>query len=561
MKSIRNKLILFIMGCIFAVIFTFTAVTYFFAGEIFKEEAENSYQLKMTSYSKDFNKLINTVEQALDISAIQAGYAIGSTEELSQDTTKLTSFNGLMKNLLLKTAEDIDAVVSVYMQYCPELPFSYTGVAYAKNPGDESFSTIELTDITRYNKKDNEYVGWYYAPIEKKEGVWLNPYTKKNLDDRYVISYCVPILEGGEPIGVIGMDVDMSYITDKVSAIKTGETGYAYLYDSENRIISGGVLHPESVTPGATDENIIEKWEVSNGYFEGEVLSVRDSDNVVRRIYEQSLCDSLTLAVTLPESEMYASRLKLTAYLISAGGGLVCFTSIITLIFTYILVKPIKNLISVSQKISAGDFDVEIKCSSKDEIGVLTARYNETVMMLKKYIDKINKQAFTDAATEVGNKSAYHEAIRKIETLLKYEDTLFSVAVMDVNYLKRYNDKYGHEFGDMLLSDAASIIRKVFEQYEIYRIGGDEFAAIMMSCDEAQCENLIKEFKAEQELFNRNAKQYELGVVIAIGCATYNKQDDAAYIDVFNRADKRMYTDKQEIKKNVVLTDFTDDNR
>lgn len=133
----------------------------------------------------------------------------------------------------------------------------------------------------------------------------------------------------------------------------------------------------------------------------------------------------------------------------------------------------------------------------------------------------------------------------------------YAIFVMDINYLKMYNDKYGHEFGDMLISDASTIIKRVFDDYNIYRIGGDEFTVIINSPGNDLCEQLVKRFKQEQELFNRNAKHYELGVRIAVGYAV-NDASDRDYADVFNRADRQMYLDKQEIKKTARATDYVD---
>lgn len=232
-------------------------------------------------------------------------------------------------------------------------------------------------------------------------------------------------------------------------------------------------------------------------------------------------------------------------------------TSLLTFKFTSIIVKPIKHLTEVSKKIAAGDLDVEIECKTKDEIGVLASRYSDTVKMLKKYINKINKQAYTDAATDVGNKAAYHDAVQRIDKMSQHANGDYAIFVMDINYLKMYNDKYGHEFGDMLISDASAIIKRVFGDYNIYRIGGDEFTVIINSPGNDLCEQLVKRFKQEQELFNRNARHYELGVRIAVGYAV-NDATDGDYADVFNRADRQMYLDKQEIKKTARATDYVD---
>lgn len=265
----------------------------------------------------------------------------------------------------------------------------------------------------------------------------------------------------------------------------------------------------------------------------------------------------MNIVITVPESEINEKRISVMIHDTIAAAIALIVASLLTLQFTNIIVKPIKHLTDVSKKISTGDLDVEIECKTKDEIGVLAARYSDTVKMLKKYIDKINKQAYTDAATDVGNKAAYQNAVQRIDKMSHHNNGDYAVFVMDINYLKMYNDKYGHEFGDMLISDASSIIKRIFGNYNIFRIGGDEFAALINAPEDGLCEKLVKEFKAEQELFNRNAKHYELGVRIAVGYAI-NSDNDNDYVDVFKRADKQMYIDKQEIKKTARAVGYVD---
>ena len=53
--------------------------------------------------------------------------------------------------------------------------------------------------------------------------------------------------------------------------------------------------------------------------------------------------------------------------------------------------------------------------------------------LLKKYIDKINKQAYTDAATGVGNKAAYQDAVQRIDKMSCHNNGAYAVLVMDIN--------------------------------------------------------------------------------------------------------------------------------
>lgn len=374
-----------------------------------------------------------------------------------------------------------------------------------------------------------------------------------------MISYVIPFFdENGTAVGVIGMDIDMRRIISMINEIKLYDTGYAFLCDSK-----GDIVYHKQFPNGITLDEMKAKNQltvIDDNPDEddiGDVVTIINYQGEKRKLCAKQLSNGMSIVVTVPEKEINEKRTTVMIHDTLAVIVALIVASLLTLQFTNIIVKPIRHLTEVSKKIAAGDLDVEIECKTKDEIGVLAARYNDTVKMLKKYIDKINKQAYTDAATDVGNKAAYQDAVQRIDKMRHHSNGDYAVFVMDINYLKMYNDKYGHEFGDMLISDASSIIKRIFGKYNIYRIGGDEFAVIINAPEENLCERLIKEFKAEQELFNRNAKHYELGVRIAVGFAV-NDATDSDYVDVFKRADKQMYIDKQEIKKTARATNYID---
>ena len=69
--------------------------------------------------------------------------------------------------------------------------------------------------------------------------------------------------------------------------------------------------------------------------------------------------------------------------------------------------------------------------------------------------------------------------------------------LFDVNYLKRTNDVYGHMAGDKLICTAGACIRECFEEEGVgkcYRIGGDEFAAVLRNCGENDVKDRIDRF-------------------------------------------------------------------
>ena len=157
---------------------------------------------------------------------------------------------------------------------------------------------------------------------------------------------------------------------------------------------------------------------------------------------------------------------------------------------------------------------------------------------------EIKAELFRDALTGVKNKSAYRNTESKTDALIKEnicED--FSVFVFDLNDLKKINDNLGHDEGDKYIRAGSSLICNTFKNSPVFRIGGDEFAAILTGSDFDIREELNNSIKKQVESNKRNG-----GVVIAVGNADYASGHDTCLLDVFKRADKEMYEDKHRLK-------------
>ena len=85
---------------------------------------------------------------------------------------------------------------------------------------------------------------------------------------------------------------------------------------------------------------------------------------------------------------------------------------------------------------------------------------------------------------------------------------------------------------------------KFFPNSKVFRIGGDEFAIILEGEDYSNRYEIVKEFNT---LMEKNIKE-EVDVLIALGISDYDENTDKSYQTVFERADKAMYTRKNELK-------------
>lgn len=169
-------------------------------------------------------------------------------------------------------------------------------------------------------------------------------------------------------------------------------------------------------------------------------------------------------------------------------------------------------------------------------------------------LDTTRQLAYTDALTGAKSKLAYMEKEDEIDNAISdgsAEKVAF--AVFDVNMLKMINDTQGHDAGDACIFNAYRIISDVFCNSPVYRVGGDEFVAVLEGEDYDNRETLISAFDGRIE--DNLAKG---GVVVSAGVAEYIPGEDSSAKRVFARADMRMYARKDELKREYAKVNGTE---
>lgn len=164
---------------------------------------------------------------------------------------------------------------------------------------------------------------------------------------------------------------------------------------------------------------------------------------------------------------------------------------------------------------------------------------------IRRHIERVHRQAYVDAPTGVGSKAAYLDTVRHLEHMIQEEFATFAVAIFDLNGLKMINDNYGHECGDLALLDTANALIGIFGAENIYRIGGDEFVAILKHDDDREMRPLFARLDDAVRDINREERPYKIPLAISKGASAYRPGEDPDYKTVFKRADMAMYEDKR----------------
>ncbi|MDP4083147.1 MAG: GGDEF domain-containing protein [Bacillota bacterium] len=157
----------------------------------------------------------------------------------------------------------------------------------------------------------------------------------------------------------------------------------------------------------------------------------------------------------------------------------------------------------------------------------------------------IEKKVYTDCLTNAENRTSWEEFVKHVDTKGHYKSGI--VFMLDLDHFKIINDTYGHDFGDQILQEFVSFMKRELRKgYRLFRYGGDEFILFVQSSEEEYgtiCENIRAILTTQNSIW----KQKGLPVSISFGNAFYSKHNTIA--NIVRNADKLMYLNKFEKKK------------
>lgn len=207
------------------------------------------------------------------------------------------------------------------------------------------------------------------------------------------------------------------------------------------------------------------------------------------------------------------------------------------------VVRPLEQLVSAANRITAGDITARAPVAGDFEIATLGVAFNRMA-------DELRARARTDDLTALPNFRAFRERIdAEIERAARYPQA-FGVLVLDLDRFKVYNDTYGHLAGNDALQRVAKVIRDSARSTDFpARYGGEEFAVITPESDARALLVLAERIRTGIEALP--APQGGAKVTVSIGAALY-PADGATPESLFQVADARLYEAKHAGRNCVV---------
>ena len=175
--------------------------------------------------------------------------------------------------------------------------------------------------------------------------------------------------------------------------------------------------------------------------------------------------------------------------------------------------------------------------------------YYKTNIRLTALNDKLSELMQTDALTSLKNRNAFENAKNLLRNqYLAQDGNRFAAVMFDLNDLKKINDELGHGAGDLYIKNSSELICNTFKHSPVFRIGGDEFVAIVKNSDYLEKDKLLAQFRDEVDKLSKKNVPPIQKISIASGMADFDEIENDDIETLFKKADDRMYENKRKMK-------------
>ena len=190
--------------------------------------------------------------------------------------------------------------------------------------------------------------------------------------------------------------------------------------------------------------------------------------------------------------------------------------------------------------------------------GELIARVNIQLRLKQLYevLQEKNRQlrelANRDGLTGLYNHRYFHEQLSKDFLRAKRYHESLSCILLDIDYFKKFNDTYGHQTGDIVLSTLGQVIRDSIRDSDFAaRYGGEEFALVLYHADRPTAINVAERLRQMVEHCEVRDKDHVLHVTISLGVATFPHEQISNPKQIVECADKALYKAKENGRNRV----------
>jgi len=176
----------------------------------------------------------------------------------------------------------------------------------------------------------------------------------------------------------------------------------------------------------------------------------------------------------------------------------------------------------------------------------------------KRIIDlqrQLQEQASRDSLTGLWNRKRMFRILDKEINRAQRDNLPVTIIMIDIDKFKAINDTHGHHVGDLVLQEAATILKKSVRNYdEIIRYGGDEFLAILPNCSLAKAGSIAERLRQNMSKHRISSDAVSLKITFSLGgTSTENHSKDVTAEAFIMAADEALLEAKNKGRNCVVI--------
>lgn len=212
-----------------------------------------------------------------------------------------------------------------------------------------------------------------------------------------------------------------------------------------------------------------------------------------------------------------------------------------------LVITPLKAKDKVNGLIVADNLFTK-KPITEDDLKLFMMLANQAGLAIEnsRLYEMVVHKSHTDSLTSLWNHGFFQDTLLAEIGKAKEHDLHLSLAIIDIDNFKKLNDTWGHQYGDIILTQLANIIKDSSRENDyVCRYGGEEFSMVLTKTNKEQAYLIaerLREKVAQHPFLDGTARQ-PLKLTVSIGIAEF-PHDASSKEDLIQLADKAMYTAK-----------------
>jgi diguanylate cyclase (GGDEF)-like protein len=262
-----------------------------------------------------------------------------------------------------------------------------------------------------------------------------------------------------------------------------------------------------------------------------------------------------------PATAAFRQVTRLRRLMLLLPSALLAGIGLIAYFLGLLIVRPLDRLTKGAAKVAAGDLDVDLPVHSGGEVGYLTKMFNTMVVRLRegrealdaanetlrRKNEELERLSVTDGLTGLYNRRRLMETLTDETRRSQRLKHAFAVLMVDVDHFKKYNDSFGHQAGDDVLTKVAVLLREATREVDfVARYGGEEFLILLPETGMGEALDIAERIRTRiaAEVFHGRH------MTVSIGVAEFPLHGENAD-QVVGAADEALYEAKREGRDKV----------